>query len=313
MIGFPLVPNLRMSDEFKVLTEVAKNENSYNFSEGEKANNLFKNRYSNVMPLDETRVMLNGPEDYINANYVSGEREKEYILTQAPKPETIPDFWRMVAQEKIPVVVMLTKLVENGKIKAHRYWPKINEPLFFEQFNISLIEKLKQESFTTRILELEHCQENVKRQVVQIHYKKWPDSGVPENTQGLHQIFALMEETSNRLKETSNGPITIHCSAGIGRAGTLVAAINAIKKQRHGEEIKIPDIVMKLRSERAGAVQTSDQYRLIYRLVEEDKIPKDENQMVTQQHSEGIEVTLVQENPIYDFESYGTRPFCALL
>ena len=82
-----------------------------------------KNRYANVIPLPETRVHLsvrnNDPlSDYINANYVRGNKgaEKLYIACQGPMESTIEDFWRMVWEQQCKVILMITNLQENGKV-----------------------------------------------------------------------------------------------------------------------------------------------------------------------------------------------------
>ena len=95
--------------------------------------NKVKNRNLNIIPFDHTRVKLSSTaakklNDYINANYIRGPyKQKAYLATQGPKPETIYDFWRMAYFEQSPLIVMLTNLKEEGKVKCTQYWPAQRE------------------------------------------------------------------------------------------------------------------------------------------------------------------------------------------
>ncbi|KAF2852816.1 tyrosine-protein phosphatase-like protein non-receptor [Plenodomus tracheiphilus IPT5] len=86
-----------------------------------------KNRYNNIWPYEHSRVKLQGvPEgncDYVNANHVQAAySNKRYIATQGPIPATFKDFWNVVWQQDVRVIVMLTAEQEGGQIKAHNYW-----------------------------------------------------------------------------------------------------------------------------------------------------------------------------------------------
>lgn len=86
-----------------------------------------KNRYNNIFPYDHTRVRLQevskGDCDYINANHVKAEySNRHYIATQAPIPATFNDFWRVVWEQDVRVIVMLTAENEGGLLKSHPYW-----------------------------------------------------------------------------------------------------------------------------------------------------------------------------------------------
>ena len=98
---------------------------------GKLAINKIKNRYLNIVPFDHTRVKLPNIEeenDYINGSYIRVPyKEKTYISTQTPKAETIFDFWRMVYFQESPLILMLTNLREEGKVKCTQYWPSEKE------------------------------------------------------------------------------------------------------------------------------------------------------------------------------------------
>ena len=86
-----------------------------------------KNRYNNIFPYDHSRVRLQSVStdgcDYINANHVkAAHSNKHYIATQAPIPSTFNDFWRVVWEQDVHVIVMLTAESEGGQLKSHPYW-----------------------------------------------------------------------------------------------------------------------------------------------------------------------------------------------
>jgi len=261
--------------------------------------NVRKNRYGNALPNPETRVKLLGAEsDYINANYVTGEKTM-YIAAQAPLPQTFSDFWLMVYEQNTKVIMMLTKLQEKDRTKADVYWPRKgplsmargpgksgmndSDPSRWKAYGkiLVMLEKTVElhDEITLRYFRVKHESNEVEHQVTQIHYIGWPDFGAPENTQIFHQLLGLMNE-HNQAKvvpndaKLENGPMVLHCSAGLGRTGTLIAAHIASEQLRTGiaktkDDINMKRIVKKLREQRAGMVQTSAQYKFLHALVKE--------------------------------------------
>lgn len=92
------------------------------YDHGSLPENKHKNRFVNVVAYDHSRVVLNKVEgdpdsDYINANYIDGyKQQQQYIASQGCNKFTIQDMWRMVWQVNSFRIVMVTNLVENGKV-----------------------------------------------------------------------------------------------------------------------------------------------------------------------------------------------------
>ena len=260
-----IVPNnASLNDEFAGLNSVGP---SSSFNVAEHFLNEGKNRYSNVLADDETRVMLND-DGYINANYVLD----EYISTQAPiasndfcKNGTISDFWLMVWEQRSPIIVMLTKFRENGKRKADPYWPKLNEQLTFGNIAVCNVNVINLGSIIVTKLELRFADET--RVVHHMHYHEWPDQGVPNSTDNLRFLISLIN-IYQTFNQKLNGRIICHCSAGIGRAGTFIASHHIISLIDNGtdvSEIHVPTVVSQMRKGRTGMVQRVEQYKFIYR------------------------------------------------
>jgi len=241
------------------------------------AANKNKNRYSNVLPPEGTRVhlnVINGEEgsDYVNANFIDGlipGSEKAYIATQGPLTATFPDFWRMIWELNVAVIVMLTKEVENGRLKCDHYWPDMDLPLVAGTFKITMsdTEESSKDELIERKLTIINLETGESRPVMHLQYIAWPDHGLPISTTAF---LALIDE-SYKFNNTA-GPIVVHCSAGIGRSGTFCTVHATIEKlkldlKEHPDEdpkFNIVKTVLLARSQRPGMVQTKEQYMFVY-------------------------------------------------
>ncbi|XP_036149431.1 tyrosine-protein phosphatase 10D isoform X2 [Monomorium pharaonis] len=231
--------------------------------------NRKKNRYSDILPYDFSRVKLevidNDPNtDYINASFIKGYTgEDEYIACQGPKEETTYDFWRMVNQYNINIIVMLTQLVEKGKEKCHQYYPTIEESFRFENMTIRCTSEFDFRTHTQRTLILQ--KENKKRIITHLHFKDWPDHDVPEDFDAMINFCQIM-----RRNITSNkGFIVVHCSAGIGRTGTLIAIDILLQQIRDNRKLDVFGTVYRLRHHRINMVQRESQYAYIYNCIKQ--------------------------------------------
>ncbi|VDP50877.1 unnamed protein product [Heligmosomoides polygyrus] len=211
-----------------------------------------------VVCLDYTRVHLTldvpPSTDYIHANWVKFDgHDKVFIAAQAPLDNTIEDFWRMVFQEGCPNVVNLTKCVEDGKIKSSQYWPL--EPGAFIRFGKMFVNTKKVESegrfliYTVEVLPEGCSNSNI---VKVIHMTSWPDRGLPIS--GRHVLRLI------RQVNLDNGPIVMHCSAGIGRTGTIILIDVILRRLFCAREVDMVDLFKQLRNQRASCIQVEGQY-----------------------------------------------------
>jgi len=231
------------------------------------------NRYRDVLPYETTRVRLHpmpGCTDYINASFVR--TNAGYVSAQAPLSHTVNDFWRMAWEQNVPVILMLTRLREKGMVKANTYWPReVHTALHCGPVVVTLLaqERLN-EHIVLRKLSIRNTRccygLSGERVVIHLHYTEWPDFGLPASPVGMQYLVsvtdALVAEASS-VGQT--GPVLVHCSAGIGRAGTFIAVRTALHSIR--ARAQLPDIaqlVLNLRAQRRGMVQTPEQYAFIY-------------------------------------------------
>lgn len=232
-------------------------------TEGRLFQNERKNKYNNVIPVDETRVKISSPRgDYINANFVDLGDNKRIIAAQAPmrdvRANTEEDFWTMVYQNRSPLILMLTPLIEGtslkSSVKSSSYWPHLEEERSFGTLKVKNISVLKDLRWETSILKISSPNSD-DLEVVHVYYYGWTDFGVPDKT----DIQAILDITLSVWKDRTK-PIVCHCSAGLGRTGAFAAILRGKLSEQKENPV---DIVTRIRKDRHGLVQTREQFRFV--------------------------------------------------
>ncbi|RMC02721.1 hypothetical protein DUI87_19910 [Hirundo rustica rustica] len=245
--------------------------------------NRCKNRYTNILPYDFSRVRLvsmNEEEgsDYINANYIPGYNSpQEYIATQGPLPETRNDFWKMVLQQKSQIIVMLTQCNEKRRVKCDHYWPFTEDPVAYGDITVEMLSEEEHTDWVYRSFRISYADE--VQDVMHFNYTAWPDHGVPTTNaaESILQFVQMVRQKSAKAK----GPMVIHCrgawnevrvrvccSAGVGRTGTFIALDRLLQHIRDHEFVDILGLVSDMRSYRMSMVQTEEQYIFIHQCVQ---------------------------------------------
>ncbi|XP_056377636.1 receptor-type tyrosine-protein phosphatase delta isoform X22 [Hyla sarda] len=230
--------------------------------------NKFKNRLVNIMPYESTRVCLQpirGVEgsDYINASFIDGYRQqKAYIATQGPLAETTEDFWRMLWEHNSTIVVMLTKLREMGREKCHQYWPA-ERSARYQYFVVDPMAEYNMPQYILREFKVTDARDGQSRTVRQFQFTDWPDQGVPKSGEGFIDFIGQVHKTKEQFGQ--DGPISVHCSAGVGRTGVFITLSIVLERMRYEGVVDIFQTVKMLRTQRPAMVQTEDQYQFCYR------------------------------------------------
>ncbi|KAM4873738.1 tyrosine-protein phosphatase non-receptor type 12 [Thomomys bottae] len=248
-----------------------RTEKIYPTATGEKEENVKKNRYKDILPFDHSRVKLtlktpSQDSDYINANFIKGVYgPKAYVATQGPLANTVIDFWRMIWEYNVVIIVMACREFEMGRKKCERYWPLYGEdPITFAPFKISCEDEQARTDYFIRTLLLEF--QNESRRLYQFHYVNWPDHDVPSSFDSILDMISLMR----KYQEHEDVPICIHCSAGCGRTGAICAidyTWNLLKAGKIPEEFNVFNLIQEMRTQRHSAVQTKEQYELVHRAI----------------------------------------------
>nr|XP_057917990.1 receptor-type tyrosine-protein phosphatase H isoform X2 [Doryrhamphus excisus] len=231
--------------------------------------NSAKNRFTNILPYDWCRVKLqttNGMSDYINASYMPGySSTREYIATQGPLPSTVSDFWRMIWEQRVSAIVMVTNCVEGIRTKCEHYWPEQGRSCLQGELTITIASEQQEPNWTLREFHVKHRNDSTERMVKHFHFTAWPDHGVPQSTDVLIQFRGLIRQHIDI--QGTKAPTVVHCSAGVGRTGTIIALDVLLQQLRRDKKVGINAFVHKMRLRRPHMVQTESQYVFLHQSI----------------------------------------------
>ncbi|ESN98495.1 hypothetical protein HELRODRAFT_113810 [Helobdella robusta] len=279
--------------------------------EGSKPENADKNRFANILPFDDTLVKLlpdDGDDDksddghdnsgvegdggdgnsskkssqYINASFIKGykKQSRAYIATQYPLMSTFTDFWRMVWQREVNVIIILTPLIEEPS-KCDQYWPEnTKEPKLIEPFSITMIAEETFSHYILRRLLLQHSKfpDDSGRSIIQLHYISWHDKSSPRSAVSLLNFISVaryhrqQQRCPPQKKMKFLSPLLVHCSAGVGRTGTYVALDYLLDQMIRENQVSVFNCVCTLRKQRMCMVQVQEQYDFIYNAINEASV-----------------------------------------
>ncbi|XP_061536069.1 tyrosine-protein phosphatase non-receptor type 9 isoform X2 [Phycodurus eques] len=270
---------------YREYEEIRKEPPAGTFDYSKKLSNQLKNRYSDVLCLDQSGVRLcqlcddeDETSDYINASFMDGyKRRKAYIATQGPLPKTFGDFWRMVWEQMVLIIVMTTRVVERGRVKCGQYWPLEEDRT--EQHGCFLVRNTHIQvfrDFKLSHLELCNTQSGERRDVCHYLYVSWPDFGVPKSASAmldfredvLQRRDVAVQSLGSSWKGPPGGPpVVVHCSAGIGRTGTFCTLDICLSRLEDIGTVDVHQTVRRMRTQRAFSIQTWEQYYFCYTAV----------------------------------------------
>uniref|UniRef100_G1RIY8 Receptor-type tyrosine-protein phosphatase H n=1 Tax=Nomascus leucogenys TaxID=61853 RepID=G1RIY8_NOMLE len=255
--------NCGFADEYQQLSLVSHSQSQMVASASE---NNAKNRYRNVLPYDWSRVPLKPIHEEPGSDYINGLRSpQEFIATQGPLPQTVGDFWRLVWEQQSHTLVMLTNCMEAGQVRCEHYWPVDSQPCTHGHLRVTLVGEEVMENWTVRELQLLQVEEQKTLSLRQFHYQAWPDHGVPSSPDNLLAFWRMLRQWLDQT--TEGGPPIVHCSAGVGRTGTLIA-LDVLLRQLQSQGLLGPfNFVRKMRESRPLMVQTEAQYVFLHQCI----------------------------------------------
>ncbi|KAL5106547.1 Receptor-type tyrosine-protein phosphatase H [Taenia crassiceps] len=266
--------------------------------------NSIRNRYKNMMPYDQSLVLIGRPwssaskdpqpeitvdeagKGYINASYVrrpeygsGGEALvasvaslPEYIATQGPLESTAADFLTMVCEQRCPLIIMLCQCKEGGKAKCAQYWPDGVVQTFDSKKCSVEVRKESEESIGSvvrRQLRIHPSSEALPWSVTQLQFTGWPDYGVP-SMESFYSLIAMQNSLLGmRRAGTECGPTVVHCSAGMGRTGTFMIGFFLLDRLRMNPlNVDVIGTILATRKWRSNLVLTWTQLQFLYNFID---------------------------------------------
>ncbi|EFN65526.1 Receptor-type tyrosine-protein phosphatase N2 [Camponotus floridanus] len=262
----------RLDQEWAALCAYGADPSSTEIAESEA--NIQQNRPGAALPYDHSRVVLNdlanaNNSDYINASTITDHdpRNPAYIATQGPLPQTTADFWQLVWEQGSVVIVMLTRLTEEGRAMCHRYWPEEGSELY-HIYEVHLVsEHFWCDDYLVRSFYLKNLRTCETRTVTQFHFLSWPENSVPYSTKALLEFRRKV----NKSYRGRSCPIVVHCSDGAGRTGTYCLIDMVLNRMTKGaKEIDIAATLEHIRDQRPDMVATKQQFEFVLMAVAEE-------------------------------------------
>ncbi|XP_013772332.2 tyrosine-protein phosphatase 69D-like [Limulus polyphemus] len=258
--------DLLFQSEFEALPEKFKDRSTHASDSPE---NLSKNRYPDIRSFDQTRVRLPMEDgitgsDYINADFVEGYKNRKlFICAQGPLDRTVTDFWRMIWEHKVTVIVMLTGVEEHGKIKCAQYWNESESKEIENLFVVNVITTKTYSDYIVRRFHVQFLKDDYaeEREILHFHFVMWKDFLAPEQPSWLLRFIKRV----NEHYVSDRGPLLVHCSAGVGRTGTFVAIDTLVQQLGEEGQVDVYGCVSNLRHSRNFLVQSLKQYIFVYR------------------------------------------------
>ncbi|AAV98015.1 protein tyrosine phosphatase [Cotesia plutellae polydnavirus] len=248
---------------------------SYPCSEVFKLENWSKCRYWNTFMFDRNRVILpteDGGSDFINANHVDGWNVKgRFLCTQAPLQETTQDFWKMIFTNQVRVIVMLTRLVEDGREACYPYWsPKKRGKVVHGKFTIKtlkikffryhVVTSLRVTNDTGASLDIKH-----------FAYNDWPSYSLPRDPSNFLDFVLSVRKAQLMADLGSDGenvpPMVVHCSAGLNRTGAFCAIDISLSQYDERATISLSSVLRNLRKQRHNCLCLPEHYVFCYLIV----------------------------------------------
>lgn len=262
----------RLDQEWEALCKYVADPSSTEIAESKA--NAKQNRPTAALPYDHSRVVLNdlsnaNESDYINASTITDHdpRNPAYIATQGPLPETTADFWQLVWEQGSVVIVMLTRLTEDGVAMCHRYWPEEGSELYHIYEVHLLSEHIWCDDYLVRSFYLKNLRTGDTRTITQFQFLSWRENNVPHSTKALLEFRRKV----NKSYRGRSCPIVVHCSDGAGRTGTYCLIDMVLNGMMKGtKEIDIAATLEHIRDQRPDMVATKQQFEFVLMAVAEE-------------------------------------------
>lgn len=167
----------------------------------------------------------------------------------------------MIWQENSSVIVMLSPLIEDGRVASTRYWPDEGS-LKLDGFEVHLVsEHVWSDHFLVRTLYIRNTKTGKTRTITQLHYLSWPRLGVPSSVKDILEFRRKINRIANK---NSKKPIVVHCDVGGARSSIyclIDSSLRLVERTRKGDDLNVKQNLQKIGEQRMKSVDNVEQYR----------------------------------------------------
>lgn len=254
--------------EFKILKKITETKSHAQILVENIGDNLSQNRYPDILPFKDTMIApINS--SYMNSNVINGFTPSSlgmFIASQAPIELTMNSFWQLIWDYNVPLIIMGCNLVEDNVEKCYQYFPT-DEKIRTEDFEIFTVKQKNMfPNLIERVLLITHPASESQRMINHLHFTAWPDALVPSLNEDFYSINYLIGKIEKKWNG-GKGKILVHCSAGVGRTGVIIAIYNLVSEIKEKGTLSVFKTVRLLREQRWGMVATEEQYTFIYKFM----------------------------------------------
>ena len=230
------------------------------------------NRYKNIAPYDDNLVFIHDPEQgdiYRNASPLSKDglgNKPSHIATDGPIATSVRNQARLIAQEKVPAIIVVSNAFELGKEKFKQYWgDEIGDEVDCGHYVIRTTKRTDHK--VTEAWKSDHPMIFARECEVELHevlerdprqrtptkigkvtthsivqFLGWPDHGAPESGKTFLNFVEIAEKATQKHTpppknfkkgkvddRDGSGPVMVHCSAGCGRTGTFITPDHIVR------------------------------------------------------------------------------------
>ncbi|KAL4226627.1 positive regulation of Schwann cell migration [Mactra antiquata] len=216
---------------------------------------------------DRYRVRLESSRDSdINAVYINSYlRQNQFIITQTPLASNLPDFIRMIYQEKCPVIVCLDDDSTSEKIVG-QYIPPDNKLMKIGQYQYKCTRSNVMDEYIARDLKLSHSVSGHQLDIRQYQIRGWNSKDMTPSD--LHSFLKLVQEiNNNNSKLQQKYPILIHCLTGADRSGLFCGVSTMLETLTVEKQLSIVHVIHHIRERCHTALKTFETFKFCYNCI----------------------------------------------
>jgi receptor-type tyrosine-protein phosphatase gamma len=259
------IPWQLLDRQFKLATAYQPQE--IQFMAALKPCNQHKNRNFDYLPIESARVALSAKpgvdgSDYINASWMPGfNKHREFIITQHPLEQTVADFWRMLWDQNVRTVVILSPVTQP---EFGIFWPGPQMSIEMETMRVSLVDESEANGYQIKDFSLVSINEEFELTVRLIFSPSWPHLCTPLSTT---TEFANLVQNIH-IQRGGGGPLAVMDRFGGTEAAFYCAISSLLKQLDYENHVDVYEYTKVSHTRRPGVWRSQEDYFHLYRIMD---------------------------------------------